>query len=256
MKKIITTAVLATVIFSVPFVFSTANAIDCCNNQKETKGTLSVSYTAEKEVTPDTVEVSIAIKTEDKHSLQTAANKNKEISDKVYTYLKTNINTTNGDFIKTANYSARPTYYYKDGKRTLNKYEVSNNIIIHTKNIDKISTNIEKALHLGATNIESLNFSLSQKDAQCSALLEKATKEVRTRADIVAAAAGTSITGIKTIDTTCSLNQPNMPRYRNMLMAKNTMSDGVSEVTADNGVQIEAGVIKIYSTVNANFYVK
>ena len=47
-----------------------------------------------------------------------------------------------------------------------------------------------------------------------------------------------------------------MPRYRNMLMAKNTMSDGVSEVTADNGVQIEAGVIKIYSTVNANFYVK
>jgi len=41
-----------------------------------------------------------------------------------------------------------------------------------------------------------------------------------------------------------------------MLMAKNAMSDSSAETVVDNGVQIEAGVIKVYSTVNANFYVK
>ena len=256
MKKVIVSAVIATAIFSLPFVFSTANAIDCCGGTKDQKGTLAVSYTSEKEVSPDTVEVSIAVKTEDKHSLQIAANKNKEVSDKVYAYLKANIDTRNGDFIKTSNYSARPVYYYKDGKRILSKYEVSNNIIVHTKTIDKISVHIEKSLHLGATNVDSLNFTLSDKDKECSSLLEKATKEVRSRADVVALAAGTSIVGVKAIDTTCSLNHPSVPRYRNMLMAKNAMSDSAGEIVQDNGVQIEAGVIKVYSTVNANFYVE
>lgn len=256
MKKIIMSAVFATALVSMPFVYSAANAIDCCNKPDCTKGTLNVSYTAEKEVSPDTVEISIAVKTEDKHSLNAAANKNKEISDKVYAYLKSNIDAKNGDFIKTSNYSARPVYYYKDGKRYLSKYEVSNNIIVHTKAIDRISTHIEKSLNLGATNVDSLNFSLSEKDKECSALLEKATKEVRSRANVVAVAAGTAIAGIKAIDVTCSLNSPSVPRYRNMLMAKNAMSDSSAETVVDNGVQIEPGVIKVYSTVNANFYVK
>ena len=255
MKKFIMSAVFATALVSMPFVYSAANAIDCCHKPDCTKGTLNVSYTAEKEVSPDTVEISIAVKTEDKHSLNAAANKNKEISDKVYAYLKSNIDAKNGDFIKTSNYSARPVYYYKDGKRYLSKYEVSNNIIVHTKTIENISFYIDKSLQLGATNVDSLNFSLSNKDVECSALLEKAMKDAKTRADIVATAAGSSVVGIKNIDTSCNVNRPNVPVYRNMLMAKGAMTDS-SVSQSESGVAIEAGVIKVYSTVNANFYLK
>lgn len=256
MKKVIIASLLGAALVSMPFVFSSANAISS-DTDKCNKGSVSVSYTAEKEVAPDTVEVSIAVKTSDKTSMQTAVKKNKEISDKVYDYLKTFISLGNGDYIKTANYSASPEYSYNSGKRTLTGYNVSNNIIVHTKYVDKISTAIDKSISLGATNIDSLNFSLSNKDKVCSDLLATATKQTRQRADIVAAAAGSAVTGIKGIDTSCSLNNTSRPiYYRNSLMsAKSAMTEDAAGV-ADNGVNIESGVIKVYSSVNASYYLK
>ncbi len=255
MKKVIIASLLGAALVSMPFVFSSANAISS-DTDKCNKGSVSVSYTAEKEVAPDTVEVSIAVKTNDKTSMQTAVKKNKEISDKVYEYLKTFISVGNGDYIKTANYSASPEYRYVNGKRTLNGYNVSNNIIVHTKYVDKISTAIDKSISLGATNIDSLNFSLSNKDKVCSELLSTATKQTRQRADIVAAAAGSAVTGIRSIDTSCSLNNVSRPiYYRNSLMsAKAEMADATG--AEDSGVNIESGVIKVYSNVNASYYLK
>lgn len=255
MKKIIVGSLLGAAIFSIPFMFSSAEAINSSNQSSE-KGYVAVSYTAEKEVSPDTVEVSIAVRSEDKKSMQIAVKDNKEISDKVYAYLKGAINTANGDYIKTSNYSASPNYTYNNGKRSLDKYVVSNNIIVHTKSLDKISEMIDKSLSLGATTVDSLNFSLSEKDAECSTLLTEATKQARKRADIVAAAAGSSVIGIKNLDTSCSVNQNYgvVPQYRNMLMAK---SAGAMDAAApESSAPIEAGIIKVYSNVNASFYLK
>ncbi len=256
MKKIIITTLLATTVFSIPFVFSEVGAACSDDCKKSDRGVISVSYTAEKEVLPDTVEISIAVKTESNKSMQEAASKNKEVSDKVYAYLKSMINTENGDYIKTSNYSARPRYIYNSGKRFLDKYDVSNNIIVHTKSIDKISPMIDKSLSLGATDVDSLNFSLSEKDAQCADLLSTATKQVRNRANIVAKAADTNVVGIKSIDTSCTVNrQGGMNYMRNSLMVAKSAGVAEDSGTVESAV-IEAGVIKIYSNVNATFYVK
>ncbi len=253
MKKLVATALLSSALFTLGGITTQANAICNCENQQN-KGYVSVSYTAEKEVAPDTAEVSIAVRTDDKKSMQEAVRKNKEISDKVYAYLKTAIKSENGDYIKTSNYSASPSYIYNNGKRSLDKYNVSNNIIVHTKDIDNISKLIDKSLELGATNVDSLNFSLSEKDAQCAELLSEATAKARQRANIVAEAAGTSIVGVKSLDTSCSVNRSGrMPIYRNSLMAKGATMDAAAPETS---TAIEAGVIKVYSSVNAVFYLK
>jgi len=224
-------------------------------NESE-RGYISVSYTAEKEVAPDTVEISIAVKTEDKSSLTNAVSKNKDISDKVYNYLKSVINPANGDYVKTSNYSANPSYRYSDGKRIFEKYEVSNNVIVHTKKLDKVSQMIDKSLTLGATNVDSLNFSLAEKDQYCADLLSNATQNAKKRADIVANSASTSITGIKNISTSCTVNGAHNARYlyTNAKMAAAVMDAAVEE-SAGVG-NIESGLIKVYSNVNANFYVK
>lgn len=253
MKKIVMATLFSAALLTTPFAMLPAGAL---NNNEIEKGYISVSYTAEKEVSPDTVEISIAIKTDDKRAMSVAVEKNKEISDKVYQYLKNNINPSNGDYIKTSNYSANPSYSYESGKRIFQKYEVSNNIIVHTKSIDKISTLIDKSLVLGATNVDSLNFSLSEKDAQCAELLSKATQQAKKRADIVASAAGTSVTGIKNIETSCTLN-----RYNNVHFARNSysmkaMDAAAPEMAAGSSPNIESGVITIYSNINASFYVK
>lgn len=255
MKKVIAATMLSSVLLTLPTLTLPAGAVNGIDSTLN-KGYVSVSYTAEKEVSPDTVEVSISVKTDDKKSMQEAVRKNKEISDKVYSYLKSVITPANGDYVKTSNFSASPSYIYNNNKRTLDKYNVSNNVIVHTKSIDKISTIIDNSLSLGATDIDSLNFLLSEKDTQCADLLSNAAKQARKRADIVATSVGSSVIGIKNIDTTCSLNNSSRyPVYRNsLMMAKAESMDGATSET--NSVNIEAGTIKIYSNVNASFYLK
>lgn len=255
MKKVIAATMLSSVLLTLPTSTLPAGAVNGIDSTLN-KGYVSVSYTAEKEVSPDTVEVSISVKTDDKKSMQEAVRKNKEISDKVYSYLKSVITPANGDYAKTSNFSASPSYIYNNNKRTLDKYNVSNNVIVHTKSIDKISTIIDNSLSLGATDVDSLNFLLSEKDTQCADLLSNAAKQARKRADIVATSVGSSVVGIKNIDTTCSLNNSSRyPVYRNsLMMAKAESMDGATSET--NSVNIEAGTIKIYSNVNASFYLK
>lgn len=251
MKKIVMASLLGAALLTVPFAALPAGAL---NNEIE-RGYVSVSYTAEKEVAPDTVEVSIAIKTSDRKSMSVAIAKNKEISDKVYNYLKGSITPANGDYIKTSNYSAAPNYGYDSGKRYFDKYEVSNNIIVHTKTIDNISTMIDKALSLGATDVDSLNFSLSSKDAVCADLLTVASQKAQKRAASVAGAVGSSVTGIRTLETTCTVNRFNAVNYaRNSLMKMDSAAG--AEMSAATSAPIESGVITVYSTVNASFFLK
>ena len=230
---------------------------DAVDNQPE-KGYVSVSYTTEKEVSPDTVEFSIAVKTSDKKSMQEASSKNKEITNKIYEYLKANINTSSGDYIKTSNYSATPVYNYVNNKKIFDKYEVSNNIIVHTKSLEKVSALIDKSIQLGATNVNSLNFTLSNKDTQCADLLSTAGKQVRKRADVVASSVGSMVTGVKSVRTSCSLNQRRVNyAYSNMKMmrAAGASMDSVEEAAAP-ATDIEAGNITIYANIDADFYLK
>lgn len=226
--------------------------VNAVSNNESERGSVNSSYTSEKEVSPDTAEVSIAVKTEDSHSLSTAIAKNKEISDKVYSYLKGVINTSNGDYLKTSNFSASPEYIYSNGKRTFEKYQVSNNIIVHTKDISKISDMIDKSLAMGATNVDSLNFSLSDKDEVCSNLLKEATAKAKSRAELVANAAGSSITGIRNLSTSCSENRS----YARPMFYANKMATMDAAEAAGSAPNIEAGVIKVYATVNADFFLK
>lgn len=256
MKKFVVGGLLTALLVSTPFMFSSVSALNAEKDQE--RGWISVSYTAEKEVSPDTVEISIAVKSSDKHSMQEAVRKNKEISDKVYAYVKTFINTDNKDYVKTSNFSAYPEYQYSSGKRYLDKYTVSNNIIVHTKYVDRISTLIDKSLSLGATNVDSLNFSLSEKDKECAELLAKASSNARKRADIVASASGTTVSGIKNIDTSCSVNRPGNYNFaRNtVMMAKSAGTAEMEDAVVEGSPNIEAGVIRVYSSVNASYYLK
>lgn len=231
---------------------TTVNAATVINTDE--RGYISVDTSANTELTPDIVEISIAVRTEDNKSLQKATAENKEISDKVYSAIKSMINTSNGDFVKTADFSAIPEYTYSGSKRNFSKYVVSNNIIVHTKNIQKTGDIIDKAIALGATNVNDLNFSVSNYDAQCNELLGVATKKARSRADIIAKNASSYVTGIKSMNISCSMNNNNRVQYR--LMAKNLSMDSAAGAAPEMATPIQSGVIKLFANVNASFYVK
>ena len=83
------------------------------------RGTISISTSAEADVAPDVADISFSVVTTDNKSMQKATLVNKDISEKVYNILKEQINTANGDYIKTSNYNASPVYVYKDKKQVL-----------------------------------------------------------------------------------------------------------------------------------------
>lgn len=250
MKKYLSAALIATLTIGSIIMGSTkaiATAIE--------RGYISVSSTANTEIPPDVVEINIAIHTEDEKSLQKATEENKLISDKVYTTLSTMINKENGDYIKTSNFNASPIYSYKNNKRILTKYEVSNSIIVHTKAIKDAGKMIDKAIALGATNINNLTFSVSEHDEQCNELLSIAAKKAFNRANVMAKTSGNTLDGIKSMNGSCSTSTPSRPQY---LMAKNLSLD--SATGGDEGVTssspIQGGVVKLFANLNATYFVK
>lgn len=223
------------------------------SEENKNRGYISVNTTADMELVPDVAEISFAVKTSDTKSMQKATALNKEISQKVYDELKSMINPATGDYIKTSDFNASPVYSYSGQKRNLDKYEVSNRVTVHTKSIDKIGKMIDNAINSGATNVDSLNFSLSNYDSKCDELIAKAGKKAYNRATGLAKVMNTSILGINNINTSCGSNGGNYPR---VFMAKGMLSSAMADNAESAGVSISNGVIKINANVNASFYVK
>ena len=247
-KGIIAIAVLSVLTGSIMATSAVAN------NDKE-RGYITISTSANTEIAPDVAEISFAVKTTDTKSMQKASLMNKDISEKIYNIMKELINSSNGDYIKTSNYNASPVYIYDNNKRKFDKYEVSNRIIVHTKSLDKLGSMIDKATEAGATNIDSLNFSVSNYESQCNSLIELATKKANTRANIAVKSAGSTLDGIRSIDISCSENANySTPRF---YMAKNMLSATADSVAAEgSSTSVSGGVIKVYANVNASFFVK
>jgi len=247
MKKVYIMALLAVLAFGLQ-----ANTADLNSEY----GTITVTTSANTSVTPDVAEVSIAVITEDNKSMQEATRKNREASQNISAMLKSMINTANGDYIKTADFNATPIYRYtKDNKKILDKYQVSNSVIVHTKSIDKVGTMIDKSLTLGATNVNSLNFSLSSHDNLCNSLIEQASKKATERVNAAAKSVPAKVIGIKSMNISCSDGSSVRPRYqlaKTMLMSAGANSDAVQETS----VSIEEGVIKLNASVNATYFVK
>src|SRR5574344_1366641 len=240
MKKFLLTAAVAGMFICLPMA---ANAECNCPCQQQ-KGEIVVSATSQKEIAPDTVEISIGITTEDSKSMQKAAQENKEISEKVYTALKAMINPANDDFIKTSNYNASAQYKYNNNKRIFDKYEVSNNIILKTKSIDKIGAIIDKASNLGATQINGLNFSVSNYDSQYDNLMEEAAKKAKNRANILAKSTSAMILGVKSVSTNYSSSTNNSPR---VYMSAMTLmaADNAGNQVEESSSPIEPGTVKM-----------
>ena len=247
-KTLLTAAVLGLIAVSAPLSTQAVTQVSL------DRGYISVSTSANTEVAPDVAEISFAVQTSDSKSMQKATQLNKEASDRVLSVLSSMLNSSNGDYIKTSDFSASPIYSYSGSKRNLDKYEVSNRVIVHTKSLDKVGSMIDKAIEAGATNVDNLNFSVSTYDAQCNDLLGIATKKAQSRAGLLAKNLGTTLDGVRTFDVSCNANNYNSPR---MYMAKNMLAS-VADEAASGGTQtsISGGVVKIYANVNASFFVK
>ena len=214
---------------------------------KEEKGYISLSGSMEREVEPNVARVTFSVVTTGKE-VKKASEENNILTNKIMSALK-EITNEETDKIKTINFSVNPVYERINNNREIINYTVNNSISVETKNVKSVSKLIDTALASGANRFNGLSFSFENDKTACNEMYPIVLKELRTEADILAKAAGTSVSKVKQINASCSTNMS----YSNRMVYA-AKSDGMS--MESSSTPIESGKVKVNVRVNADFFVK
>lgn len=215
-------------------------------------GVIDISLSGTKEISPDAFQLTFAVETQNE-DVQKAITENKENSEKLYNTLKSLLNTSRGDYIKTSNYSVRPEYQYSSkGKRTLKGYTVYNSVIVYVKDISKVSKFVNAAATKGVTQVDNLTFKATQYENECNALLAELTNKAKNRANSSLKPLGLQVLTLKTLNTSCSESQ-NYPMVNYAMRAKALGS--TAESASADAAPVEAGKTILRANINSSFYV-
>lgn len=152
--------------------------------------------------------------------------------------------------IQTSNFSVNPQYDYQTVKgqrdRQVLSYTVSNNVTVRINDLNKISQVIDTSVNAGANNIQSLSFDADISQDLTDQLTTEAVRNGRHQAEVIAAALGQQLKGIKeaSISSTSTYEMDSTPR-----LYKAAALGGTS-------TPVEQGDLSVVKTVNLVFYVQ
>jgi uncharacterized protein YggE len=108
------------------------------------------------------------------------------------------------DQMKTMGYSIYPVYQDSTGllNQKIKSYQVTNTLQVTLKDVNQTGNVIDTAVTAGVNNVNSIQFMLSDEQAQSlrSEALKNAVILARADANVVAAALGVNITGVQSAD--------------------------------------------------------
>ena len=145
--------------------------------------------------------------------------------------------------VRTATLSVQPRYDYRDGRApVLTGYEIANIVEVSVRDLSVLGGVIDATLAAGATSMDGLTFRLadpvpSERDAR-----RRAMAEARSRADVLAEAAGLTIVGVSDILEGQPLRPPGpLAKAERMALA------------ADAPTPVEAGTLEVTVTVSVTY---
>ena len=144
--------------------------------------------------------------------------------------------------ITTTNYSIYPQYDYSSSSiNRINGYQVTVNLSIRVRDIDKINAVIDSATANGANTVGSVQLTVNE-DRQKELLQEArelAVKEAKTKAESLAKAAGITLGKIINVQESGPPGYP-VPMFDKVML---------SEASRGGDTQIETGSTDITSTI-------
>jgi uncharacterized protein YggE len=204
--------------------------------------TLFVSGSATANTKADKVIVSLGVETTDK-TAEKALLSNSNLMTKVIGALKESGVQQNET--STSAFSINPNYNYSKygDKGNLIGFTVSNSIHIESSNISSVSQWIDRAVQAGVNTVNDVYFSVSEEKLQNikNMLLKEAVANAKTKADIVAAASGLNVAGIKSI----TVGEIGFPPVPGPLYAKYVSSDEASSTPILAGEQEVSTTVSI-----------
>ncbi|MEP7157844.1 MAG: SIMPL domain-containing protein [Chloroflexota bacterium] len=137
--------------------------------------------------------------------------------------------------VRTSLLSLQPRYEYRDNQPPrLSGYELANVVEVTVRDLARIADAIDGALKAGATSMDGLTFRLADPAPAEREARKLAMAQARSRADVLAEAAGVTITGVQSV-VEDGANQPPHPfaKAERMMLA------------ADASTPVESGSLEI-----------
>lgn len=137
--------------------------------------------------------------------------------------------------IRTSLLSVQPRYDYRDGKPPqLSGYELANVVEVTVRDLARLGEVVDGSLKAGATSMDSLTFRLADPAPAEREARILAMAEARSHADVLAEAAGLSITGVSSVAEDGAMSPPRpFAKAERMMMA------------ADASTPVESGSLEI-----------
>ena len=183
------------------------------------------------ETSPDRATVSVGVVSRNKDASKVQSENARIATEIINSVVALGVERKN---IRTGNYNFRQVFRTNDnGKRIFDGYEVTNTVTIIVDDIKIVGKVIDSALSHGANKIDSLQFGLRDKKNFQLEAIQLATRDARTKAEIVARELGRSIIGVKNV----SINSASVsaPRYAKMMMLDSAAVEENFETPIESG---------------------
>ena len=192
----------------------------------------------------DVANITLGVKTEAKKTSAEAVKENSEKMNEIVKELK-KLDIEEKD-IKTTNYSLRPLYNWTEGKgQVLQGYEVSQNLEIKIRDLDKIGEVISKSAEEGANQVGNVSFTIDDEFELREQARNAAIEKAKEKAKSISKESGIKLGSIKNVIE----NQYYQPQpYANARMESSVGIGGGGLATPDiqagqNEISIEVMVI-------------
>jgi uncharacterized protein YggE len=149
--------------------------------------------------------------------------------------------------VRTSLLSVQPRYDYRDGKApTLTGYEMANVVEVTVRDLAKLGATIDGTLGAGATSMDGLSFRVADPAPAEREARVLAMGAARSRAEVLAEAAGLEIVGVSDIVEGAPVRPPMpFPKAERMMMA-----------AADVATPVEAGLLEVEVSVTVTYRAK
>ena len=208
---------------------------------------IMVSGTGETQISADTAVISLGVSARDQDVLKAQQKVNETIAAIRKALTEKGVKEEN---INTEYINIYAMYDYSSDQEQIAAYNASSTLAIRVTDMDSTGTLIDVAFEAGANTLNGISFSASDTEEARAASLKKAVADARAKAEILAEAAGLSITGIETV------SEGGVYSYDNTV--GNFRAKGVSamETEEDAGTVVQAAKLVVSATVTITFEAK
>jgi len=152
------------------------------------------------------------------------------------------------DAVETSYFNVYPVYRYdQDRGNQLVGYRVSNNVSVSLADLSLVGEAIDTAIRAGATNVNSVSFTLADKEPWLKEAMVLAVEDARQKAELLANAAGVKLGPVMAIRDPNTQFQPYSVGPELRMMALAAADAGNTTPIAPGKLEIRAAVEMVYA---------